>query len=387
MKLTILKSLDLIPAADWNALVGDSNPFLRHEFLAALERHHCVGAEAGWMPQHVALYDGNQLCGAVPMYLKNNSYGEFVFDWAWTAAYRRAGLAYYPKLVVAVPYTPATGPRLLLMETAEQNDAFANALIEGALEHARRLNVSSLHWLFTTEEATQRLEQYGLLRRAGCQFHWRNNGYRDFGDFLSGFSAHKRKKLKRERRRVQDAGVEIEVLHGDEISDHQWQIFHQFYSSTFRKMGGIASLTLGFFKEIGRTLPREVVLVMAKHQDRYIAGAFNLRSKHTLYGRHWGCTEEFHSLHFEVCYYRAIEYCIERGLERFEAGAQGEHKISRGFLPTPTWSAHWLSHPDFSRAVEAFLIQERTSMAYYINELDEHSPFKDCNGLRKAEKP
>lgn len=377
MRLALHTQLDDIPADAWNDLAGDANPFLRHEFLAALERHGCVGARAGWESRHLAVYDAEHLVGAVPMYLKTNSYGEFVFDWAWADAYQRAGLRYYPKLVVAVPYTPAAGPRLLLADTG-QREQIAGMLIQGALQQARDLQLSSLHWLFTTEEDTQRLERHGLLRRTGCQFHWRNNNYQNFDNFLAEFSAQKRKKVNRERRRVQEAGVEIEVLHGDRVSEEQWRIFHHFYASTFHKKGGIASLTLEFFKELGRTMPRQVVLVLAKHQRRYVAGAFNLRGTDTLYGRHWGCVEEFHSLHFEVCYYRAIDYCIEQRLQRFEAGAQGEHKLSRGFLPTPTWSAHWLSHPAFNRAVEQFLTQEQRHMRHYMDELNEHSPFRRC---------
>jgi predicted N-acyltransferase len=377
MRLSVLSSLDEVSPADWNALAGEANPFLRHEFLVALERHQCVGVNAGWIPQHLVIHKGSRLVGAVPMYLKNNSYGEFVFDWAWADAYQRAGLRYYPKLVVSIPYTPASGARLLLTDSAER-DTIADGLIRGALEHARHLKVSSLHWLFTTEADTQKLEHHGLMRRTGCQFHWQNNNYRDFDDFLSGFSAEKRKKVKRERRRVTEANVEIEVLHGNQISDAQWGIFHHFYSSTFWKRGGIASLTLEFFKELGRTLPTQVVLILAKYGERYVAGAFNLRGSNTLYGRHWGCVEEFHSLHFEACYYRAIDYCIANGLQRFEAGAQGEHKISRGFLPVPTWSAHWLSHPAFGRAIEGFLDHEKDQMDYYMDELSTHSPFKNC---------
>ena len=377
MHLSVHHTIDEIEATAWNSLVGEANPFLRHEFLHALERHHCVGAEAGWIPQHLVLRREGCLLGAVPMYLKDNSYGEFVFDWAWAEAYQRAGLNYYPKLVVAVPYTPVTGPRLLLNDTAERED-IADKLIRGAVELAQKLQVSSLHWLFTTLEDTARLERHGLMRRAGCQFHWQNAGYQNFDGFLASLSAEKRKKIKRERRRVQEANVKVEVLTGAQISDRQWEIFHQFYSLTFLRRGGIASLTLDFFKEIGRTLAAQVVLILASYDGEYVAGAFNMRDKTTLYGRHWGCTEQFHSLHFEVCYYRAIEYCIEQGLQRFEAGAQGEHKISRGFLPSPTWSAHWLSHPAFSDAVQNFLNQEQQHMQYYMDELSEHSPFKRC---------
>ncbi|MEQ6341496.1 MAG: GNAT family N-acetyltransferase [Gammaproteobacteria bacterium] len=375
MQLTLLDSLNTLPAAQWNSLAGDENPFLRHEFLAALERHHCVGAEAGWWPQHLIVEDNGQLLGAVPMYLKNNSYGEFVFDWAWAEAYQRSGLHYYPKLVVSIPYTPATGSRLLLADTPNR-EAVADLLIEGALNHARNLNLSSMHWLFTDDADTQRLERHGLMRRVGCQYHWTNQGYRDFDDFLSDFSAEKRKKVKRERRQVRESGVALELLNGHQISDEQWDIFHAFYASTFDEKGGIASLTPEFFKELGRTMPDQTLLIMARHDGRHVAGAFFLRGRDTLYGRHWGCTEHFHSLHFEACYYRAIDYCIEHGIKRFEAGAQGEHKISRGFLPTPTYSAHWIAHEGFRNAIEDFLTREKIVMGRYMQELAEHSPYK-----------
>lgn len=380
LKLIIRGDLDELTAAEWNALAGDVNPFLRHEFLAALERHDCVGRQAGWIPRHLTVYENGRLLGAAPMYLKTNSYGEFVFDWAWAEAYQRSGLRYYPKLVVAIPFTPVTGPRLLLA-AGERAAQVADLLITGALDYAREAKVSSLHWLFTTEQDTQCLEQHGLMRRVGCQFHWQNQDYRSFDDFLAGFSAEKRKKVKRERRRVRESGIEIEVLRGAEISTEQWEVFHRFYTSTFWKRGGIASLSLAFFQELGRTMSDEVLLILARHAGQYVAGTFNLCGKTTLYGRHWGCVEEFHSLHFEVCYYTAIEFCINQGLQGFEAGAQGEHKLSRGFLPAPTWSAHWLSHPAFSHAVENFLAQEKTHVDDYISELDGHSPFKKCDGL------
>ncbi len=375
MNVSVIERLEEIPAAEWNALARDGNPFLRHEFLVALERHGCVGQHAGWIPQHLVAHDSGRLVGAAPMYLKYNSHGEFVFDWAWADAYERNGLPYYPKLVVAVPYTPVTGPRLLLADSANQ-EAVASGLMEGALEHARRLQLSSLHWLFTTERDTARLERHGLMRRSGFQFHWHNPGYRDFSDFLSSLTAEKRKKIKQERRRVREAGIELEILNGHQISAGQWKIFHGFYCSTFARKGGSASLTLEFFMEIGRTLADNIVLVLARHQGEYVAGALNLRGGDTLYGRHWGCTADFHGLHFECCYYSLMEYCISHGLVRFEAGAQGEHKLARGFLPTPTWSAHWLAHPAFSSAVQDFLTRETSALQSHLEELHEHSPFK-----------
>ncbi len=376
MQVSVIENLETVPAAEWNALVGKDNPFLRHEFLAALERHGCVGERYGWLPRHLVAYEQGKLIGAAPMYLKHNSYGEFVFDWSWAEAYQRHGLSYYPKLVVAVPYAPVTGARLLIANEIEQ-EPVADALIEAALEHARRLKVSSLHWLFTTEQDTERLERHGLMRRTGCQFHWNNQGYRYFNDFLATFSSEKRKKIKQERRRVREAGIEIELLNGHQISAEQWRIFHEFYCSTFHRRGGTPTLTLEFFQALGTTMPEQVLLVLARHDGHYVAGAFNLRGADTLYGRHWGCaSKQFHGLHFECCYYRAIEYCIEQGLQRFEAGAQGEHKLARGFLPVPTYSAHWLSHPAFKSAVADFLAHEQTGMAYYMEELDEHSPYK-----------
>lgn len=376
MRLTILDSLDTLPADQWNALAGDNNPFLRHEFLVALERHQCVGATAGWWPQHLIVEHDGQLVGAVPMYMKNNSYGEFVFDWDWADAYHRAGLRYYPKLVVAVPYTPATGPRLLLADTPQRTQV-ADLLINGAIEHAQRSNASGLHWLFTNAVDMAHLARHGLLQRMGCQYHWENRDYRDFDDFLGQLSAEKRKKIKRERRHVNDAGVVLELLNGHQTSAEQWAIFHEFYKSTFDEKGGIASLTLEFFKELGETLPDQTLLIMASYQGQYVAGAFFLRGRDTLYGRHWGCAAQFHSLHFEACYYRAIEYCIAQGLRRFEAGAQGEHKISRGFLPTPTYSMHWIAHARFREAIDDFLVRETQALEQYMQELGRHSPYKN----------
>ena len=375
MELSIHASLEDIPPEHWNALVDADNPFARHEFLIALERHQAVGEKFGWLPQYITAYENGTLLGAAPMYLKDNSYGEFVFDWDWAEAWHRSGLEYYPKLVVAIPYTPATGARLLLREANDQT--IATALIDFATAHARRLNVSSLHWLFTDATDTQRFRDHpDYMLRLGCQFHWQNQNYKDFDDYLSCLTSKKRKQIQRERRQVREQHIELEVLHGNEISEEQWRIFHGFYCSTFDKKSGYATLSLDFFLEISRTMPANIVLVMAKHQGEYVAGAFNIRGEKTLYGRHWGCCEDFHSLHFEACYYQGLAYCITHGLQRFEPGAQGEHKISRGFLPTPTWSAHWIAHPQFREAIDQFLQRETAGMQHYIEELSGHSPFK-----------
>jgi predicted N-acyltransferase len=374
----IIHAMDAVPAAQWNALTGTHIPFLRHEFLCALERHHCVGAALGWQPRHLLLFEGEQVVGAAPQYLKTNSYGELVFDWAWAEAYARSGLAYYPKLVVAIPYTPASGPRLLVHPRADHKQV-ADALIEHAIAHADSLRVSSLHWLFPQQQDLEHLTGHGLLPRLGCQFHWHNQNYRDFDDFLSRFTSAKRKKIRQERRAVTEAGVVMRRLYGEELSEAQWQAVHRHYRSTFDRRGGHATLTLAFFLEMSRLLPRQLIVMLAEHQGQPVASAICWRDADTLYGRHWGCDEHFHNLHFEACYYQGLEYCIEHRLQRFDPGAQGEHKISRGFLPTPTWSAHWIADARFRQAIEDFLRRETVAMRAYMQELDGHSPFKQAD--------
>jgi uncharacterized protein len=388
MHLSVIESLDDLPnppgvitAAAWNALVGEDNPFLRYEFLSALERTACVGAASGWQPRHlVAHADGpltGELLGAVPLYLKHHSYGEYVFDWAWANAYARSGLEYYPKLVAAVPFTPVTGPRLLCV--GADSDDIATRLIQGALTLAQETGASSLHWLFTNEKDTKRLEGHGLMQRTACQFHWSNPGYRDFDEFLSGFTSSKRKKIKRERRHVREAGIEMEVLTNEDITPAHMDRFHAFYRSTIEAHGAIPYLSRDFFHALGETMSENIVLILARHGKEPVAGALNLRGRDTLYGRYWGCLKDFHSLHFETCYYAAIEYCIAQKLSRFEAGAQGEHKIARGFMPTVTYSMHWLAQPQFARAVADFLEHEKNGVQYYMDELHERTPFKEQN--------
>ncbi len=375
-RLTTHESIAEIAAADWNRLAGSDAPFLRHEFLAAMEVHGCVGEAMGWIPRHLALRDANErLVAAAPCYLKANSYGEFVFDWAWADAYRRNGLSYYPKLVVASPYTPATGARVLTGDD-EHRGEHARALISGAIRVAEEIGVSSLHWLFTAEDETLELEQQGLMRRVGCQFHWHNAGYQTFDDFLGDFTAEKRKKVKRERRRVEEAGVRIRQVRGDEASEAEWATFHRLYCDTFDKRGGMPTLTLPFFQSIAESMGRNLLLVLAYRGPDIVAAAFDLIGEHSLFGRHWGCFQDFHSLHFEACYYQGLDYCIEHGLERFEPGAQGEHKISRGFLPTPTYSAHWIADVRFRDAIARFLTLETQSMDDYIGEMRGHSPYR-----------
>lgn len=375
MFTSVVNSILDIPCRDWNAITGTSHPFLRYEFLAALETQGCVGEAHGWLPYHITVFDKDKLVGIAPLYLKNNSYGEFVFDWAWADAYQRNGMAYYPKLVSSIPYTPVTGSRLLV-HPASDRQAVSQALIEKAQQLMQDTRASSIHWLFTSEADTATLVDNGFLRRTSCHFHWHNDNYRCFDDFLACLSSRKRKKIRRERRHVQEAGVHMEVVSGNAASSEQWQTMHYFYRSTFMKKSGMPSLTLEFFEEISRTMGEQLVLVFARHQQRYVAGAIMLRGDDALYGRHWGCLEEFNSLHFEACYYQGIEYCIENKLSLFEPGAQGEHKISRGFLPSYTWSAHQIGNQQFSEAIARYLLQEHELTVDYYNDLMKTSPFK-----------
>ncbi|MCG6969672.1 MAG: GNAT family N-acetyltransferase [Gammaproteobacteria bacterium] len=376
MNCTIIDQISSVDATEWNQLASDGNPFLRHEFLAALEQHRCVGEEFGWLPQHILAKDtGGRLLGAMPLYLKDNSYGEFVFDWGWADAYHRAGLAYYPKLVSAIPYTPATGPRLLIAPNADQAQV-ANSLIDRALSLADSSQVSSLHWLFTNAKDSTYLESKGLLTRTGCQYHWHNHNYENFEEFLAQLSSRKRKQIRRERRHVADAQITLKILHGNQVSEAQLQQFHHHYQSTFHRLGGYATLSKAFFAQISQTMPESVVFVFADYNNQHVASAFCVRGTHTLYGRHWGCDADFHSLHFEACYYQGIDYCIAHGLQHFEPGAQGEHKVSRGFVPTATYSQHWIQNDQFRSVIAEFLQREQQGVHHYMEGLREHLPYK-----------
>jgi predicted N-acyltransferase len=378
MRIERLDALSDLPAAEWTALVPDQNPFLSHEFLSALERHDCVGARAGWLPWHVVCRDERgRLLGAAPLYVKFNSYGEFVFDWGWAEAYRRQGLPYYPKLVGAIPYTPATSPRLLLAPEQPRPRETARAMIDFVLEESHRRQLSSIHWLFPAPSDLEPLLEQGFMPRLGCQFHWHNRGYRDFQDFLDALTAKRRKNINRERRRVREAGLELRVLRGPDVDEAQWATVHDFYRSTFHRLGGMPTLTLPFFQEIAATLGDRILLVLAFARDRAVAGAISFRGADTLYGRHWGCRADYDSLHFEACYYQGLEYCIHHGLRRFEPGAQGEHKIHRGFLPALTHSTHWIADPGFRRAIADFLGREAPAVRDHARQLLQHSPYRD----------
>ncbi len=380
MKIRFVESISAVPPEQWQRLQGTDNPFVDYRFLHALEQSGSVGGESGWQPHHLIIsHDAGQLLGAVPSYLKQHSYGEYVFDWGWADAYRRAGLAYYPKLVCAVPFTPATGSRLLTVEQDEpQAGELRHQLAMELIEEARRRQLSSIHCLFLPRTEAELLTggQGEWLARHDLQFHWQNQNYQQFGDFLATFSSKKRKNVNRERRRVREAGVEMELLEGSELSADHWRLFYQLYRLTAYKRGGTAYLTEQFFKLIADQMADRVVMVLAKKGGEYVAAALNFRGSDALYGRSWGCLANFDSLHFETCYYRAIEYCIEKKIARYEAGAQGEHKLSRGFLPTTTHSLHWLAHPQFADAVADYLDQEREQISGYQQVLQAHTPFR-----------
>jgi len=374
MQAQFLQSIDQVSATDWNNLVSDANPFLNHALLAALEHHGAASKENGWTPQHLIVTEGDHLCGAVPLYLKEHSYGEFVFDWSWANAYTRAGLPYYPKLIAAVPYSPITGARLLLGTNPQQN--VAKLLIDTAQNFALEQQLSSLHYLFIDHTDQQRLESHGLLTRHGCQFQWFNRNYGSFHDFLSTLTAKGRKKIRHERKRIVAQEVTIECLTGPDISVEQWCFFHQCYQSTFDKKANFAPLSQGFFEEIGANLNTQVLLLIASQNGSPVASALFLRNHDTLYGRYWGSLKNIDCLHFELCYYQAIEYCINHRLHRCESGAQGEHKVSRGFSPIPTYSAHWINHPQFRAAINQFVLEEKKEVYQYISAMSTHLPYR-----------
>ncbi|MDD2768573.1 MAG: GNAT family N-acetyltransferase [Methylococcus sp.] len=366
-----------VPRERWSAFGGSDTP-TSYEFLTALEQTGCLGQPVGWLPMHLLFAAGveDEPCAAMPAYIKTNSFGEFVFDWAWAEAHERAGLSYFPKWVIAPPFTPVTGRRLLGL--ADTSRASQETMIEQAIRIGEKAGVSSMHWLFCTDPVL--LEAPMLVRRMGCQFHWRNTGYRDFQDFLDRFTAKRRKELKRERRMVADAGIEIRRVPGSEVSDELWGSFHDLYKRTFDRHGNYPALSVRFFRQIGRTMGENIMLVLASRKTELVAAGFFLVGEDTLYGRYWGATEEVPALHFEVCYYQGLEYCLERGLATFQPGAQGEHKVSRGFEPTPTWSAHWIADPRLRAAIAQHTEAERGHMESYMRSLEIHLPFKSPSG-------
>ncbi|HTI87070.1 MAG TPA: GNAT family N-acetyltransferase [Alphaproteobacteria bacterium] len=376
LHLTLIPSIREVSRGEWDACAGGGNPFLSHDFLSALEESHSAVAESGWGPRHVlARDDSGRLVGAVPLYVKGHSFGEYVFDWAWAEAYERAGGEYYPKLLAGVPFTPVTGPRLLVHPDAP-TEAVQNALARGLGEAARQLGVSSLHVNFCLKDEWDVLGASGFLQREGQQYHWYNHSYKSFDDFLASLSSRKRKNIRKEREAVRDSGLRIETLNGAAIEERHWDAFYRFYEDTAGRKWGQAYLTRAFFDMLGERLADRVVLVMAFNGTKPIAGALNLMGEDALYGRNWGAIEHHPFLHFEVCYYRAIDFAIECELARVEAGAGGRHKIARGYLPAATYSAHWIGEPRFRNAVARFLKSERSQVAHEREALAERGPFR-----------
>jgi predicted N-acyltransferase len=376
MRAEVAESINDFSARDWNRLAGDRYPFLRHEFLKAAEDSGSAGPQTGWTPRHIGLFDASgRLTAAMPLYEKSHSWGEFVFDWSWAHAYDRAGLDYYPKLVSAVPFTPATSRRLM----ATDADAAAG-LVEAGLEIARAGPYSSLHVLFPEDDELAALEAGGLKMRKDCQFHWHNRDYRTFDDFIATFSSAKRKKVRRDRRRVAEQGITFRRFSGHDIDSAVWRDVYELISLTFMRRGSLPYFSLEFFQAVTEQLPDNMLVIIAGQQATTIAAAVFYDTDTVLYGRYWGADGHYDALHFETCYYQGIDYCIERGRARFEPGTQGEHKISRGFVPVTTWSAHWLARPEFFSAVGQYLEAEGRQIERYVDVVNDHVPYKQTSG-------
>lgn len=370
-ELRLSGSLDEVPSAAWDGLHDGGNPFVAHAFLAGLERHGVLRPRLGWIPRHALLYRGDELVAAAPAYLKHNSHGEFVFDHAWAHAYAHYGVPYFPKWLVAVPYSPVTGPRILARDEGPRRE-----LLEAMLARTKADGLSSLHVNFLPEEELPAFDSRWLAR-GDVQFQWRNDaGWRDFGDFLAAFSSRKRKNLRAERVQVARAGVSFRVVHGGEASGEDLADMHRYYCQTQQSKGNRPALTLEFFRHLAKEMPRALVLVLAQAEGRTIAGALCLRGADTLYGRYWGADEALPGLHFETCYYQGIDYCLREGLRRFEPGAQGEHKVARGFLPVLTHSRHHVCDPAFERALRPWCEEESAGALHYRDVVMAHSPFR-----------
>lgn len=374
-EIRFLDGLGGIPAADWDALVPDGNPFVSHAFLSGMESKGCLREDYGWRPYHLVILDGGRLVAAAPTYLKGNSHGEFVFDFSWAAAWERAGGDYYPKLLVAAPYSPVPGPRLLVRDglDAEIN---RNRLTAALVDEADRLGLSSIHANFLAEADLPAFDDRWLAR-ADYQFHWHNRGYTDFDDFLAALARKKRKNIRQERAHAAASGLTLEMRGGDTLGDAEWRQIHALYELTFDMKGNHAALTARFFQYLGHTMGAKVQVALARDGTDIVAMALFLRSADVLYGRYWGASVELSGLHFELCYYLGIEYAIRECIARFEPGAQGEHKLARGFLPTLTHSRHYIAHEGFRQAVAAALVQEATHREAYKDELMAHSPYAE----------
>jgi predicted N-acyltransferase len=376
MTTEILSGIADISAHEWNALAGDSWPFLQHAFLAAAESSGSVSADTGWRARHIVIRDRiGSAVAAMPLYEKTHSWGEFVFDWAWAQAYHRVGIDYYPKLVSAIPFTPAPCRKLLLADVGDA--ALAADLLDTALQLASDCSCSSLHLQFVAPQELPQLKSSAFLLRKDCQFHWHNRDYKTFDDFLASFSSAKRRKARQDRRRVSEQGISFRWLTGSEMDAALWTTVYELISITFKRRGSLPYFNLDFFKDISRRLPQQILIVLAERRGSPIAAAVFYVSETTLYGRYWGADADYNALHFETCYYQGIDYCIRHGKRVFEPGTQGEHKISRGFQPVTTWSAHWLARPEFADAIGRYLEDEQQHVERYIDVVDDHSPYRD----------
>ena len=394
MEIVVHKSLADIPAKQWNAMLASNNPFMRHEFLFGLETTGCVSLESGWESAHIAVYqsadqsadqstdqstdqttDQKQLLAAMPCYIKSHSYGEYIFDWSWADAHQRHGLDYYPKLSNAVPFTPASGDRLLVSKDGRREE-LESALLGKAIELCDARGLSSFHSLFVDQRQAESLKKLGCLTRHSSQFHWQNKNYQDFDGFLALMSSKKRKNIKRERRRVSETGITYRWLSAEQLDDAAVETMYRFYSRTIGYYGAQAYLNKSFFEYLASHFNQQTMFLFADFNNQTIAGGLYFKSDDTLYGRYWGALDNFHSVHFETCYYQAIEWCIDNGYQRFEAGAQGEHKLARGLEPNTTYSAHWIAHLGFRQAIDDFLGSEQEHMKKYQAHMHQHSPFK-----------
>jgi predicted N-acyltransferase len=377
INVRVLEGIEDVAAAQWDGLVRNNYPFLKHGFLAALEKHQCVGRAVGWIPRHLCYLDNGQLVAAMPLYEKHNSWGEFVFDHAWADAFQRYGIEYYPKLVNSIPFTPATGQRLLL--AANNRQTLARNLIAATDTLMEQGPYSGVHCLFPDQEDFDLLDSAASVCRDDCQFHWYNRGYSSFDDFLVTLKSRKRKNIRQERRKVAAAGITIRWMDGASASEQDWHDFTRVYQKIYDRKYGMPAFNLGFFQQIALAMPQSIQLVLAEDpHGTVVAGALMYRDDTTLYGRHWGCDHYVDSLHFELCYYQGIEFCIREGLARFDPGAQGEHKIARGFEPVRTRSLHWMGNSPFSDAIRQFVEREQVGVKHYIDAVFDHTPYNSA---------
>ncbi|SMN15560.1 COGs COG3146 [uncultured Candidatus Thioglobus sp.] len=374
MDVSVVSKISEIDSTQWNALIPDNNPFCKHEFLSTLEDHNCVGEKFGWIPRHVVIHENDQLIGAAILYEKYNNYGEFVFDHVWHNAYERHGLNYYPKLTSSIPYTPASGVRFLASKN-DENRIFP-MLLDAIVNICEKINASSFHCLFPSN-GIDFLKKSSLFIRDDCQFHWNNDNYADFDAFLANLKQKKRKNIRQERSKVKKSGVIIRQLDGNSAKEVDWQNFSNFYTQTFLEKSGTPTLNFDFFKSIAKSMPEQVLLFLADLNGECVAGSLMFKSDTHLYGRHWGCSEQVDHLHFEACYYQGIEYAIKHKLQVFEPGAQGEHKVARGFVPTLTQSAHWIKDEGFKQPIKDFCKMEQEHIQKYMQQVNTHNPYKN----------